>query len=202
MDFTENLKQEDPQIFKAIEDELNRQQNQIELIASENIVSKAVLEAQGSILTNKYAEGYSGRRYYHGCEFVDVVENFYEKRFELLLLLLCERVLDYGVALIHKLAVALAQLLALFGEFNKFSPRVALGKIARYIPARSEVRKHGRYRRRAQVELVLYVALAHLFILHGASVHKDERLKLRARYAERGEIFAVAPLHLPVYIAH
>ncbi len=75
MDFTENLKQEDPQIFKAIEDELNRQQNQIELIASENIVSKAVLEAQGSILTNKYAEGYSGRRYYHGCEFVDVVEN-------------------------------------------------------------------------------------------------------------------------------
>lgn len=75
MDFTENLKQEDPQIFKAIEDELNRQQNQIELIASENIVSKAVLEAQGSILTNKYAEGYSGRRYYHGCEFIDVVEN-------------------------------------------------------------------------------------------------------------------------------
>ena len=75
MDFIENLKQEDPQIFKAIEDELNRQQNQIELIASENIVSKAVLEAQGSILTNKYAEGYSGRRYYHGCEFIDVVEN-------------------------------------------------------------------------------------------------------------------------------
>ena len=62
MDFIEDLKQEDPQIFKAIEDELNRQQNQIELIASENIVSKAVLEAQGSILTNKYAEGYSGRR--------------------------------------------------------------------------------------------------------------------------------------------
>ena len=75
MDFIEDLKQEDPQIFKAIEDELNRQQNQIELIASENIVSKAVLEAQGSILTNKYAEGYSGRRYYHGCEFIDVVEN-------------------------------------------------------------------------------------------------------------------------------
>ena len=75
MDFIENLKQEDPQIFKAIEDELNRQQNQIELIASENNVSKAVLEAQGSILTNKYAEGYSGRRYYHGCEFIDVVEN-------------------------------------------------------------------------------------------------------------------------------
>ena len=74
MDFIEDLKQEDPQIFKAIEDELNRQQNQIELIASENIVSKAVLEAQGSILTNKYAEGYSGRRYYHGCEFIDVVE--------------------------------------------------------------------------------------------------------------------------------
>lgn len=74
MDFTQELKQEDPEIFAAIDDELKRQQNQIELIASENIVSKAVLEAQGSILTNKYAEGYPGRRYYHGCEFVDVVE--------------------------------------------------------------------------------------------------------------------------------
>lgn len=75
MDFEQELKQEDPEIFAAIDDELKRQQNQIELIASENIVSRAVLEAQGSILTNKYAEGYPGRRYYHGCEFVDVVEN-------------------------------------------------------------------------------------------------------------------------------
>ena len=66
---------EDKEIFDAIAAEFDRQQNQIELIASENIVSKAVLEAQGSILTNKYAEGYPGRRYYHGCEFVDVVEN-------------------------------------------------------------------------------------------------------------------------------
>lgn len=75
MDFEQNLEAEDKEIFDAIEKELKRQQNQIELIASENIVSPAVLEAQGSILTNKYAEGYSGRRYYHGCEFVDVVEN-------------------------------------------------------------------------------------------------------------------------------
>lgn len=75
MDFEKDLKTEDRDIFDAIELELNRQQNQIELIASENIVSKAVLEAQGSILTNKYAEGYSGRRYYGGCEFVDMVEN-------------------------------------------------------------------------------------------------------------------------------
>lgn len=75
MDFEEDLQKEDSEIFAAIEAELKRQQNQIELIASENIVSKAVLEAQGSILTNKYAEGYPGRRYYHGCEFVDVVEN-------------------------------------------------------------------------------------------------------------------------------
>ncbi|MBQ7285107.1 MAG: serine hydroxymethyltransferase [Alphaproteobacteria bacterium] len=74
MDFTEDLQQEDKEIFEAINCELKRQQDQIELIASENIVSKAVMEAQGSILTNKYAEGYSGRRYYHGCEFVDVVE--------------------------------------------------------------------------------------------------------------------------------
>lgn len=75
MDFTKSLREEDSAVFEAIEKELDRQQNQIELIASENIVSKAVLEAQGSILTNKYAEGYPGRRYYNGCEFVDVVEN-------------------------------------------------------------------------------------------------------------------------------
>ncbi|MBY0280800.1 MAG: serine hydroxymethyltransferase [Alphaproteobacteria bacterium] len=68
------LKDKDPLIARAIEDEKLRLQTQIELIASENIVSKAVLEAQGSILTNKYAEGYPGRRYYGGCEFVDVVE--------------------------------------------------------------------------------------------------------------------------------
>ncbi|MTJ82404.1 MAG: serine hydroxymethyltransferase [Telmatospirillum sp.] len=64
----------DPEIFAAIGRELERQQGQIELIASENIVSKAVLEAQGSVLTNKYAEGYPGKRYYGGCEFVDVAE--------------------------------------------------------------------------------------------------------------------------------
>lgn len=75
MDFTADLQQEDKEIFDAVNCELKRQQEQIELIASENIVSKAVMEAQGSILTNKYAEGYPGRRYYHGCEFVDVVEN-------------------------------------------------------------------------------------------------------------------------------
>lgn len=75
MDFEKNLQTEDPFIFGAIQKELKRQQEQIELIASENIVSKAVLEAQGSILTNKYAEGYPGRRYYGGCEFVDIAEN-------------------------------------------------------------------------------------------------------------------------------
>ena len=64
----------DPEIFKAIDQELNRQRNKLELIASENIVSKAVMTAQGSVLTNKYAEGYPGKRYYGGCEYVDVVE--------------------------------------------------------------------------------------------------------------------------------
>ena len=64
----------DPEIKSAIDHELGRQRGQIELIASENIVSRAVLEAQGSVLTNKYAEGYPGRRYYGGCEFVDIVE--------------------------------------------------------------------------------------------------------------------------------
>ena len=64
----------DPELFAAIEGELSRQKEQIELIASENIVSPAVLEAQGSVLTNKYAEGYPGRRYYGGCNYVDVAE--------------------------------------------------------------------------------------------------------------------------------
>src|SRR5215475_12574311 len=72
--FSASLKDRDPDLYKAIGEELHRQQDQIELIASENIVSKAVLEAQGSVLTNKYAEGYPGRRYYGGCEFVDVAE--------------------------------------------------------------------------------------------------------------------------------
>lgn len=70
----ENLKKVDPEIYQAIEKELWRQRNKIELIASENFVSKGVLEAQGSVLTNKYAEGYPGKRYYGGCEYVDIVE--------------------------------------------------------------------------------------------------------------------------------
>jgi glycine hydroxymethyltransferase len=73
--FNAGVAQTDPELAKTISDELKRQQEKIELIASENIVSKAVLEAQGSVLTNKYAEGYSGRRYYGGCEYVDVAEN-------------------------------------------------------------------------------------------------------------------------------
>jgi glycine hydroxymethyltransferase len=72
--FTAGLEAADPAIAHAIAEELGREQNQIELIASENIVSLAVLQAQGSLLTNKYAEGYPGKRYYGGCEFVDVVE--------------------------------------------------------------------------------------------------------------------------------
>ncbi len=72
--FTEPLEARDPELFAAIAKEETRQQTQIELIASENIVSRAVLEAQGSVLTNKYAEGYPGRRYYGGCEFVDIAE--------------------------------------------------------------------------------------------------------------------------------
>jgi glycine hydroxymethyltransferase len=73
--FGEDLATHDPDVFNAIEEELERQQTQIELIASENIVSKAVLQAQGTVLTNKYAEGYPGKRYYGGCEFVDKTES-------------------------------------------------------------------------------------------------------------------------------
>jgi glycine hydroxymethyltransferase len=72
--FTAGLADADPAIFASMREELHRQQTQIELIASENIVSRAVLEAQGSVLTNKYAEGYPGKRYYGGCEFVDIAE--------------------------------------------------------------------------------------------------------------------------------
>ena len=73
--FNQGLAERDPAIFKAIGLELGRQQERIELIASENIVSRAVLEAQGSVMTNKYAEGYPGKRYYGGCEFVDIAED-------------------------------------------------------------------------------------------------------------------------------
>ncbi len=78
--FSSNLEHADKDLFQSISQELSRQQNQIELIASENIVSKAVLEAQGSIMTNKYAEGYSAKRYYGGCEFVDIAENLANDR--------------------------------------------------------------------------------------------------------------------------
>ncbi|WP_062229198.1 serine hydroxymethyltransferase [Aureimonas frigidaquae] len=72
--FTDGIAAGDPELFDAMRGELHRQQHEVELIASENIVSRAVLEAQGSVLTNKYAEGYPGRRYYGGCEYVDVAE--------------------------------------------------------------------------------------------------------------------------------
>lgn len=84
--FAESLADRDPELFGAIRGELRRQQEQIELIASENIVSRAVLEAQGSVLTNKYAEGYPGRRYYGGCEWVDVAETLAIER--------CKRLFD------------------------------------------------------------------------------------------------------------
>lgn len=73
--FTESLASRDPELYSTITSELGRQRDEIELIASENIVSAAVMEAQGSVMTNKYAEGYPGRRYYGGCQYVDVAEN-------------------------------------------------------------------------------------------------------------------------------
>ncbi len=75
-----HLAQQDEQVFQSIQDELKRQRTKIELIASENFVSEAVMEAQGSVLTNKYAEGYPGRRYYGGCEHVDVAEDLARDR--------------------------------------------------------------------------------------------------------------------------
>ncbi|WP_321364337.1 serine hydroxymethyltransferase [uncultured Celeribacter sp.] len=78
--FTEALASRDPELFDSITKELGRQRHEIELIASENIVSAAVMEAQGTVLTNKYAEGYPGRRYYGGCQFVDITENLARDR--------------------------------------------------------------------------------------------------------------------------
>ena len=75
MYMTDIVRKTDPEIADAMELELSRQKNKIELIASENFVSEAVMQAMGSPLTNKYAEGYPGKRYYGGCEYVDIVEN-------------------------------------------------------------------------------------------------------------------------------
>ena len=78
--FSMSLQDSDKELFDSVKKEFLRQQNHVELIASENIVSKAVLEAQGSVLTNKYAEGYSGKRDYNGCAHVDVAENLANER--------------------------------------------------------------------------------------------------------------------------
>ncbi len=75
-----NLKTADPEVFAAIQSEVHRQNSKLELIASENFVSAAVMEAMGSALTNKYAEGYPAKRYYGGCEFVDIAENLARDR--------------------------------------------------------------------------------------------------------------------------
>ena len=88
--FSARLEQADPEVCQSIDQELHRQQNQVELIASENIVSRAVLEALGSVLTNKYAEGYPNRRYYGGCEYVDVAESLAIER--------AKRLFDCGFA--------------------------------------------------------------------------------------------------------
>src|SRR5258708_12407887 len=77
---TSALAQRDPEIYAAIQKEIERQEYNLELIASENIVSRAVLDAQGSVLTNKYAEGYPGKRYYGGCEVVDEAETLAQER--------------------------------------------------------------------------------------------------------------------------
>ena len=76
----QDLRELDPDVFEAIQGEISRQRDTLEMIASENFVPRAVLQAQGSVLTNKYAEGYPGRRYYGGCEHVDVVEDLARNR--------------------------------------------------------------------------------------------------------------------------
>ena len=100
----ENLKNEDIEVYDAVMKELNRQRNKIELIASENFVSPAVMEAMGSYLTNKYAEGYPGNRYYGGCEYVDVIENLARKSY------LMQNMPMFNHTLVHKLTWLFIQL--------------------------------------------------------------------------------------------
>ena len=94
----EEVEKYDPELAQAMSDELTRQRTHIELIASENLVSKAVMAAMGSVLTNKYAEGYPGKRYYGGCEYVDVVEELARERAKKLLVVsmsMCSRTLEH-----------------------------------------------------------------------------------------------------------
>lgn len=94
----EEVEKYDPELAQAMSDELTRQRTHIELIASENLVSKAVMAAMGSVLTNKYAEGYPGKRYYGGCEYVDVVEELARERAKKLLAVsmsMCSRTLEH-----------------------------------------------------------------------------------------------------------
>ena len=105
--FAASLAESDPELDRALRGELSRQQDQIELIASENVVSRAVLEAAGSVLTNKYAEGYPGRRYYGGCEFVDIAEELAVSR--------AKRLFGCGFANVQPHSGAQANAAVLFG---------------------------------------------------------------------------------------
>ena len=102
--YTKNLKDSDPEVFETLNRELHRQQNQIELIASENIASLAILNAQGSLMTNKYAEGYPGKRYYGGCEYVDQAEEIalqrVKKLYDCKYLFLCHLYQNSGLNLV------------------------------------------------------------------------------------------------------
>ena len=100
--FRIGLKESDKELYQSVKEEFLRQQNHIELIASENIVSKAVLEAQGSVLTNKYAEGYPGKRYYGGCEHVDLSETLAIERAKKLLIANLQM---FNLTLAHRLMV-------------------------------------------------------------------------------------------------
>ena len=114
MNLLETLANVDPQVQKAIDMELSRQRNKLEMIASENIVSSAVMQAQGSILTNKYAEGYPGKRYYGGCEYVDVVEQLAIDR--------AKELFGAGYANVQPHSGAQANTAVFFALLNPFRP--------------------------------------------------------------------------------
>ncbi len=207
--FTRSLAESDPELFGAIEHELGRQREEIELIASENIVSKAVLEAQGSVLTNKYAEGYPGKRYYGGCQFVDIAESLAIERACKLFGAKFANVQPHSGAQANQ-TVFLAALqpgdaflgldLAAGGHLTHGSPVNLSGKWFRPVP----------YHVRRDDELIDYEEIAHLartekpkLIIAGGSAYPRviDFARIRAIADEIGALFMVDMAHFAGLVA-
>ncbi|MCL6558003.1 MAG: serine hydroxymethyltransferase [Firmicutes bacterium] len=197
------LAEVDPKVFEAIELERTRQQGKIELIASENFTSKAVMEAQGSVLTNKYAEGYPGRRYYGGCEYVDIVEQLAIERVRELFGAEHANVQPHSgtqaniavyFALLEPGDVIMGMNLAHGGHLTHGSPVNLSGRYFRFVPYGVE-KETGRI----NYESVREIAMEHRprLIVAGASAYPRE-----IEFSRMGEIAAEVGAYLVVDMAH